>query len=230
MIKFIQDILYKMGLIVKLVRPENNLWLQNRGINYVLDIGANTGQFANRIHEILPSVKIISFEPILSCYHELLENTKSIPVKAYNYALGEVEEKQEINISQHSPSSSLLPMADLHTQVFAGTGFKEKETVSIKKLDQVFAEFNVNGKFMVKIDVQGFEDKVIKGGLETLKKADCILIETSFEELYKGQLLFDGIYQLLTQIGFIFKGNYTQALNKQDGRILYAESLFTKIN
>jgi FkbM family methyltransferase len=228
MIQFIQGILYKMGLIVKLVRPENNLWLQNRGINYVLDIGANTGQFANRIHQILPSAKIISFEPIKSCYQELLENTKDIPVKAFNYALGEVEENQEINISQHSPSSSLLPMADLHTEVFAGTGFKEKETVVIKKLDQVFTDFNVSGKFMVKIDVQGFEDKVIKGGIETLKKADCILIETSFEELYKGQLLFDGIYQLLTQIGFVFKGNYTQALNKQDGRILYAESLFTK--
>jgi FkbM family methyltransferase len=228
MIQFIQGILYKMGLIVKLVRPENNLWLQNRGINYVLDIGANTGQFANRIHQILPSAKIISFEPIKSCYQELLENTNNIPVAAFNYALGEVEENQEINISKHSPSSSLLPMADLHTEVFAGTGFKEKETVVIKKLDQVFTEFNVSGKFMVKIDVQGFEDKVIKGGLETLKKADCILIETSFEELYQGQLLFDGIYQLLTQIGFVFKGNYTQALNKQDGRILYAESLFTK--
>lgn len=228
MIQFIQGILYKMGLIVKLVRPENNLWLQNRGINYVLDIGANTGQFANRIHQILPSAKIISFEPIKSCYQELLENTKNIPVTTFNYALGEVEENQEINISQHSPSSSLLPMADLHTEVFAGTGFKEKETVVIKKLDQEFAQFNVKGKFMVKIDVQGFEDKVIKGGIETLKKADCILIETSFEELYQGQLLFDGIYQLLTQIGFVFKGNYTQALNKQDGRILYAESLFTK--
>ena len=157
-------------------------------------------------------------------------DTSNVPatVTAFNYALGEVEENQEINISQHSPSSSLLPMANLHTEVFAGTGFKEKETVIIKKLDQVFTDFNVSGKFMVKIDVQGFEDKVIKGGIETLKKADCILIETSFEELYQGQLLFDGIYQLLTQIGFVFKGNYTQALNKQDGRILYAESLFTK--
>jgi FkbM family methyltransferase len=228
MIKFIQDILYKMGLIVKLVRPENNLWLQNRGIKHVLDIGANTGQFANRIHEILPQAKIISFEPIQNCYQELLTNTKNLPVIAFNYALGEIEEQQEINISHHSPSSSLLPMADLHTEVFAGTGFKEKETVTIKKLDDMFNDFKIAEKFMVKIDVQGFEDKVIKGGLETLKKADCILIETSFEELYQGQLLFDGIYQLLTSIGFVFKGNYTQALNKQDGRILYAESLFTK--
>jgi hypothetical protein len=117
-------------------------------------------------------------------------------------------------------------MADLHTEVFAGTNFVEKETITVKKLDDLFNELNVDGKFMVKIDVQGFEDRVIKGGIESLKKADSILIETSFEELYEDQLLFDGIYQLLTGIGFIFKGNVTQAINKKDGRILYAESLF----
>jgi FkbM family methyltransferase len=192
----------------------------------VLDIGANTGQFANRVNEILPSVKIISFEPIKKCFDELLINTKSINVTAFNIALGQENTQQEINISAHSPSSSLLKMADLHTEVFAGTNFVEKETITVKKLDDLFNELNVDGKFMVKIDVQGFEDRVIKGGIESLKKADSILIETSFEELYEDQLLFDGIYQLLTGIGFIFKGNVTQAINKKDGRILYAESLF----
>jgi FkbM family methyltransferase len=228
MIKFIQDTFYKMGLIVKLVRPDNNLWLQNRNIKTVLDIGANTGQFANLIQKILPQVNIISFEPIKKCYDELLQNTKHINVKAFNCALGEVEEQQEINISAHSPSSSLLNMTDLHTNVFVGTGFIEKETISIKKLDTIFPDLKIEGKFMVKVDVQGFEDKVIKGGTETLKKADCVLIETSFVELYKGQLLFDGIYQLLIGLGFEFKGNYTQTKNKEDGSILYAESFFSK--
>jgi FkbM family methyltransferase len=230
MIKFVQDILFKMGLIVKLVRPENNLWLQTRNIKNVLDIGANTGQFAIRINEILPNVNIISFEPIKKCYEELLINSRDLKIKAFNFALGEVEEAQEINISAHSPSSSLLPMADLHKEVFAGTNFVEKEKINIKKLDDVIPGLILEGKFMVKIDVQGFEDRVIKGGLETLKKADLILIETSFEELYKDQLLFDGIYQLLVGIGFTFKGNLTQAINKKDGRILYAESLFFNSN
>jgi FkbM family methyltransferase len=226
MIKFVQDIFYKMGLIVKLVRPENNKWLQNRNLNYVLDIGANVGQYANLVHEILPKAKIISFEPIKGCYDELVEKTKNINVKAINCAIGDVNEQQEINISAHTPSSSLLNMADLHTEVFAGTDYVKKETITVKRLDDVFPELNISGKFMVKVDVQGFEDRVIKGGLETLKKADSVLIETSFEELYKDQLLFDGIYQLLIGIGYVFQGNYTQTFNKEDGRILYAESFF----
>lgn len=228
MIKLIQNTFYKMGLIVKLVRPDNNLWIQNRGITTILDIGANTGQFANLIHKILPEAAIISFEPIKKCYTELLENTKHINVNVLNCALGDVEEQQKINISAHSPSSSLLEMTDLHSEVFAGTNFIEKETITVKKLDNVFPSLQVSGKFMVKIDVQGFEDKVIRGGVETLKKADCVLIETSFIELYKNQLLFDGIYQLLIDLNFEFKGNYTQTKNKEDGSILYAESFFTR--
>ena len=230
MIKLIQDLFLKVGISIKLVRPENNIWLQSRGITTVLDIGANTGQFANRINEILPDVNIISFEPIKKCYDELLLNTKNIKVKAFNCALGEVEEEQTINISAHLPSSSILKMADLHTEVFAGTNFVETEVISIKRLDDVFSELAISGKMMVKIDVQGFEDRVIKGGLNTLKKADLILIETSFEELYEDQLLFDGIYQLLTNLGFVFKGNLTQAINKKDGKILYAESIFINPN
>ncbi|MBK0382257.1 FkbM family methyltransferase [Pedobacter sp. SD-b] len=226
MIKLIQDIFYKMGIIIKLVRPENNKWLQKRNLGYVLDIGANTGQYANLIHKILPNAKIISFEPIKGCYEQLVENTKGINVKAINCAIGDVNEQQEINISAHTPSSSLLPMANLHTEVFAGTDYVKKETITVKRLDDVFPQLKINGKFMVKVDVQGFEDRVIKGGIETLKKADSILIETSFEELYKDQLLFDGIYQLLINIGYAFQGNYTQTFNKEDGRILYAESFF----
>ena len=81
MIKLIQDLFLKVGISIKLVRPENNIWLQSRGITTVLDIGANTGQFANRINEILPDVNIISFEPIKKCYDELVLNTKK-PSKA----------------------------------------------------------------------------------------------------------------------------------------------------
>lgn len=230
MIKLIQDVFLKVGISIKLVRPENNTWLQSRGINTVLDIGANTGQFAKRINEILPEVNIISFEPIKKCHDELVLNTKNLKVTAFNCALGEAEEEQTINISAHTPSSSLLKMADLHTEVFAGTNFIETEVISIKRLDDIFSDLALTGKIMVKIDVQGFEDRVIKGGMNTLKKADLILIETSFEELYEGQLLFDGIYQLLANLGFIFKGNLTQAINRKDGKILYAESIFINSN
>lgn len=229
-VKKVQDIFYTLGLIIKRVRPENNTWLQNRGIESVIDIGANIGQFAERIHTILPQAKIYSFEPIKACHQQLLTNTAQLNIKTFNCALGDNSEELEINVSKHAPSSSMLEMADLHKDVFAGTDYIQKEKITVKRLDDVFPELGKLGKFMVKIDVQGFEDRVIKGGSQTLKKADLILIETTFQELYHGQLLFNGIYDLLSDLGFEFKGNYTQTLNAKDGSILYAESLFSNTN
>jgi len=225
-IKKVQDTLYSFGLIVKLVRPENTIWLKNEGIETVIDIGANTGQFAQRIHEIIPSARICSFEPIESCYQELQKNTSGLNINTFNFALGDLNEQLQINISQHTPSSSLLEMADLHKDVFAGTEYAQKETITVKRLDDVAPELGELGKCLIKIDVQGFEDRVIKGGTETIKKAKLLVIETSFNELYKGQLLFNGIYDLLHELGFEFKGNISQSLNPKDGSILYAESLF----
>lgn len=214
---------YKLGLISK---PVNNHYLQHRNIEYILDIGANTGQYALAINKILPLAKIISFEPILSCYEELLINTQNINAVSKNYALGEFNEIKNINISAYSPSSSLLNMATLHKTEFKGTDYIKTEQINIKRLDDIFSELAIKGNYTIKIDVQGYEDKVIKGGLETLIKADSILVETCFEELYEGQLLFDGLYNLLTDNGFIYRGNYNQFYNKENGRILYADSFF----
>jgi FkbM family methyltransferase len=226
MIQLIQNLFRKINIDIKRIRPENNTWLIQRNIKTILDIGANTGQFAKRFNQIIPQAKIYSFEPIKRCYAELQKNTAGINIQTFNIALGDKEEEVEINISQHTPSSSLLEMADLHKEVFAGTDFKEKETITVKRLDDVAASFGKLENVLVKIDVQGFEDRVIRGGEETLKKVDTIVIETSFRELYHGQLLFDGIYRQLTELGFVFGGNLTQAFNKKDGSILYAESLF----
>src|SRR3954469_17925598 len=49
-------------------------WLRNAGIRTVLDIGANTGQFATHIHAILPTAQIYSFEPLAECYRQLSAN------------------------------------------------------------------------------------------------------------------------------------------------------------
>ena len=224
----IYNILHSLGLDIKFVKPENNSWLQKKNLRAVLDIGANTGQFASRIHEILPQVRIFSFEPIQACHQELVNNTRTLPVKTFHYALGDTEESVTINISRHSPSSSLLDMADLHKKVFVGTDFTTTEQIQVKRLDDIAPDLQISEPFMVKIDVQGFEDRVIRGGYQTIKKASVVIIETSFQELYRGQVLFDGIYQQLTGLGFNFIGNWSQAKNPADGSILYAESIFIK--
>src|SRR5262249_33037058 len=53
-----------------------------RCISTVLDVGANTGQFAGEIHAILPDAAIYSFEPLL-----LVEKMSHLPkFRAFDFA------------------------------------------------------------------------------------------------------------------------------------------------
>jgi FkbM family methyltransferase len=206
-------------------------WLKSLNIRTVLDIGANTGQFAADIHQILPEAMLYSFEPLKDCYRQLVENMKHVPnFRAFDFALGDDASEIEMHRSEFSPSSSILPMGDLHKQAFPFTSGEVLERIIIKRLDDVARDLELVDNILIKIDVQGFEDRVIAGGHETLQRATVLIVETSFHRLYEGQPLFDTIYDMLRQMGFGYYGNFIQLLNPVDGSVLQADAIFMKAN
>lgn len=210
-------------------QKQQQQWLVDMQIKSVLDIGANTGQFAQSICEIFPDAMIYSFEPLPDCYEALVRHFAGKPqFKAFNVALGNETGSIKMNRNEFSLSSSLLPLAELHKQNFP---FAQKEViqeVNIARLDDFAGSLELREPILIKLDVQGFEGSVIDGGISVFKQASIILIELSIEELYEGQLLFDDIYQKLKYLGFQYRGNYAQAQSPIDGRILYVDGIFTK--
>ena len=77
-------------------------------------LGANSGQFALNLRRIGYKGQIISFEPITSAYNELKKFKKVKNWEVFNFALGDIEEETEINISQNSLSSSIMNMEKEH--------------------------------------------------------------------------------------------------------------------
>lgn len=200
-------------------------WLKNLHIRTVLDIGANTGQFAAKIRSILPESFIYSFEPLPDAYASLVSEMGGEPCfKAFNFALGDENKKTMIHRSGFSPSSSLLPMLELHTAAWPYTTEVGTEEIEVRQLDTL--DFALEPGVLVKIDVQGFEDKVIAGGRATIGAAACVLTEVSFQRLYEGQPLFDDIYRMLLDLGFEYQGNWDQAPDPRDGRPLQADAIF----
>jgi FkbM family methyltransferase len=207
----------------------SNRWLIDMQIKTVIDVGANTGQFSQKILSFLPDVMIYSFEPIKSCYEELSRNLFfNGNVKLFNFALGDTDGEQTIYLNDFTPSSSLLEMDDLHKKAFAYTEKCTPEVIQVRRLDAMISEMVLQRPILLKIDVQGYEREVIRGGLETIKQVDVMIVETSFSELYKNQPLFHEIYGLLRAQGFVYKGNYEQLINPNNGEILQADSLFIR--
>lgn len=205
------------------------LWLRNMNIETILDIGANTGQFAKSMHELFPKARLYSFEPLKDCYDELLVQFKKVPqFQAFNVALGDETGLVEIHRSEYSPSSSLLPMKELHKTCFPYTKEEIIQKINIVRLDDIADSLNLRKPMLVKLDVQGYEDKVISGGKSVIGQADIVITELSVEQLYDGQPLFDEIYKTMTSMGFQYRGNYEQLCSPDDGRVLQVDGIFTR--
>jgi FkbM family methyltransferase len=217
------------GVILGLYGDLNQPWLVNLRPRTVLDIGANVGRFSITARKLFPDAHIYAFEPLADCLAEaqqvMRRDAKFTPI---NIALGAERGQFTFQRNRASPSSSLLRMTRAHTAAFPGTGDVTETTVQVDTLDDVAKSLNLELPVLVKLDVQGYEDQVLRGGEHTIRQASVVLVETSFETLYEGQALFDGIYQRLTNAGFEFKGNFDQAYSPDDGRALQADSLFVK--
>src|SRR5438093_5987405 len=209
-------------------KPEDH-WLANCGIQTVLDVGAHMGEFAQRIRAMLPGADLISFEPLQEPFAKLTERFKGQPnFRAIRCALGEKAGQHEIHHNEYAPSSSLLSMAELHKQSFTFAVKQKTEMIEVRRLSDVVRELNLRDPLLLKLDVQGFEDKVIAGGEDVVARAKIIIIEVSFQPLYEGGPLFDDVYRLLKEHGFTYHGNFEQLFSPKDGRILQADAIFCR--
>jgi FkbM family methyltransferase len=204
-------------------------WLLNLGIQTVFDVGANTGQFARVIHEIFPEAFIYSFEPLSDCFRELQKVMQKVKnFQAFNTALADREGEAVFYRSEWSPSSSLRPMEQLHKEHFPFTARECREIVHVQRLDDYTDDLNIQDNVLVKLDVQGGEDRVIAGGKRLLQRTKILIVETSMETLYCGQPLFRDIFRILEGQGFSYKGALSQLISPIDGRVLQADSIYVR--
>lgn len=211
-------------------QPDKLSWLQSFNIKTVIDVGANTGQFKREIREKLPDAFIYSFEPIRECFEKLKEEERTDKIfMAFNFALGESNTVSIINKSSYTLSSSLLSMSNIHKEAFPHTKDSTPETIEVRRMDDALKDINMDREILIKIDTQGYEDRVIRGGVGTLAKAKVLIVENSFVPLYENQPLFGDIYKALTELGFTYHGALHQKLDSKSGEILFEDSLFVRV-
>lgn len=209
---------------------QNVKWLEEFNIRTIFDIGANDGGFATFADKIFPGVKIYSFEPIRSCYDKLLEKKKDISdLIPFNYALGDVNDELDFFINDFSYSSSFLKISKVSTENFPFTQNQTVAKASVKRIDDVYNNLEIKKEVLVKIDVQGFEAKVLNGGIDFFSSIPKIVIlETSVKSLYEDEPLFHEIFKIMTSFGYLYSGNLDQLYSPSNGEILQADAIFIK--
>lgn len=66
---------------------------------YVFAVGANIGQFSNKIRLFFPKSEIFLFEPVNSTFKILESKIKGNRLQLFNFGFGDKEEKMEIFIN-----------------------------------------------------------------------------------------------------------------------------------
>jgi FkbM family methyltransferase len=169
----------------------------------VYDIGAHRGDWAAMCQAILKPKLCVLFEP----QQDYLEAARPLqPSNGASWillpvALGEAPASAVLHLTQNRAASSLLsPIegGDLGTQ----TQVTGQSSVRIAPLDALVQQEKLPPPDLVKIDVQGFESKVIGGGMGTLAKASRMVIEVSLRPIYQGQALLPEILRALCDMGF----------------------------
>lgn len=206
-----------------------SLMLADQNIDLVFDVGANTGQFAKSLRKAGYTHRIVSFEPLSIAHAQLLQASRNdskwdIAPRA---AIGDHEGEVEMHIAANSVSSSVLQMLDSHAIAAPDSAFIGSERVRLSRLDTVTSSYLESGtRPFVKIDTQGYEDRVLDGATELLHKVRGLQLELSLVPLYKEQKLFDALVERLCTLGYSIWAIWPGFFDPHTGRMLQVDATF----
>ncbi len=142
-------------------------------------------------------------------------------------ALGDHEGTLLMYVAANSASSSALPMLDGHLRAAPESAYIGCETVPITRLDTVAEGMQIGGQnLFLKIDVQGFEPKVLEGAPRLLNRIRGVQLELSLVPLYDGETLFLSQVDCLAGKGFELWGLMPSFIDKKTGRTLQVDGIF----
>lgn len=187
-------------------------WLKQykKSIKTILDVGAYYGRVTKSLNYLFPNAKIYAFEPVEENCKIIEKRVHSKNVVLVRCGLGDKEETQRFYKYDNPALSSTLSINYNNTKFKSA---KQIDLITIKTdtLDNFFKDKKIKGNILLKIDTQGSELLILRGGKNLLKKIAIIHLETSFEEFYNKQFLFSDIYTFLTNYGFTYCGENREA-------------------
>lgn len=189
---------------------------------HILDIGAANGKTALKFHLAFPNLPVTMFEP-LSSNRKVLEKIANAhdSINLITKAVGSQQEESEIFITDRITSSSILqPESDY----FKDNDFT-KETIQVTTLDHELRDHKEN--FVMKIDVQGYELEVLKGGVNALKQCYLVVVEVSNHDNYENGAKYYEVDEFLRDQGF--KLHDISYGFKKNSKLMEWDALYTKV-
>lgn len=204
--------------------------IRTMGIDVVLDVGANAGQYGRRLRHAGYRGRIVSFEPLAEPHAQLSRAArKDGRWSAVRLALGDSEGFLQMNVSANSVSSSLLPILPTHRSASPSSEYVGVETVPVKRLDDIWSDYVGPGdRVMLKVDTQGFEDRVLRGAATSLGTITAVETELSLVPLFEGGADWQSLGDQLVAQGFELASLEPGFADPATGRLLQFDALYAR--
>jgi FkbM family methyltransferase len=159
----------------------------------VFDIGAADGSWSREALQIWPDSRCICFEPLIERRAALAALVADQPdqVVFQPFGVGDVDCELSLGVTDFLWDSS-----------FAYSRSSARN-VAVYKLDSLFAQGLIPRLSFVKIDVKGFERRVIGGGENVLSGTDFVLMECTFFAFCDEMHTLDQMIAFMSEHGFI---------------------------
>ncbi|MFM7035721.1 MAG: FkbM family methyltransferase [Planctomycetia bacterium] len=179
--------------------------LRRLGITRLLDVGSNSGQFATTMRRLGFAGVIYSVEPQASAYGQLLAAARSdlLWFPLARQAAGAQRQFTDLRLSENGWSSSLLDVHANHIRADHATRCVGSESIFVNEASRLLHADLMPHIEALKIDVQGYEDRVLDGYLPFLENVRLLLLELSAVECYRGGMdMFALDERLVARHGF----------------------------
>jgi FkbM family methyltransferase len=204
-----------------------DLIFKKRDIKVVFDVGANRGDYAEHILAYNKKISLYCFEPDTATYKKLKE-TVGNRVVTENVALADASGVKDMFINTDAPE--LNSFHDMEQKGYA----MEKVTVKVDTLDQYCSRNNIQHIDLLKVDTEGHELFVFRGGKELFKNKAVELIQFEFgnASIYS-KVFFRDVFDFFVSNGYVVYKVMPQRLEKvvygpECEKVMYANFIALK--
>lgn len=160
----------------------------------IVDIGAYHGSWSRMMRTVLPAARIHMVEAQPALAPKIERAAREIGNALAHSALLSSEEGQEVAFHVMGTGSS---MRRENSSVEAETLILRTTT-----LDRLLGS-GLDGPLFLKLDAQGAELDILRGGLETLKRSDYVQIEVAFQNYNDGAPLVAEVMAFMRENAFL---------------------------
>ncbi len=182
----------------------------------VIDVGVAQGTPELYRHFPTQEYLLIEANPLFQPHLEALQ--KQLNAKVENVFCGATAGETTFHIYDDPRKSSQFAIGKQRP--------KESRVIPVEQLDNLVEKHGLPTPYLLKIDVEGAELEVLKGGQTTLQQAQAVIVETSIMPRFHGGAEFGDVVCFMKEAGFVVFDIAGGANHKTMGHLSHVDLIF----